>query len=80
MVGQLRNVILALAKWGQVDLHGIDSVEEILPEGIVCYHFVHRHVGGTDQSDIYRNRLVGPDAGYFSFLEHSEQLGLQGHG
>ena len=80
MVGQLRNVILALSKGREVDLDGIDSVQEVLSEGIFSNHVVHGHIRRADQSDIYWNGLVGTDAGYFPFLENGEQFGLQRHG
>ena len=78
VTGQQRDVLGAFAQGGQVDFHGVDTVEKVLAEGAGGGHFVEGLVGGADEAHIHRHGLIGTDADDLLVLQDREQLDLQG--
>jgi len=57
MAGQLFNVPASFPQRRQVELQGVQAIEEVLPEGVICKHFLNQG---------YRREKIGePGAALF---------------
>ena len=75
-LAQHRNVDLPLAQRWQPDGERVDAVVQVLAEAAVADELFERAVGGRNQPEIDRDRLVSAQALEAAFLEHAQQLGL----
>ena len=58
-------------------MYGVDAVKQILSEFAVVHHLLQIAVGGTYQSDIYRNLCRPTHSYYASALQGSEEFCLK---
>ena len=80
MGGNQRDIRWPFAKRGQVYRQHVEAVEKILPEITGFDFFGQWLIGRSDNSDIDMNRPCIPQRFDFFFLQHPEQLGLDGGG
>ena len=52
MVGVDQHVAGPFPKWWQMEVDGVDAVEQVLAELPVSYHLVQIAVGGTDDAHV----------------------------
>ena len=76
VLGQRRDVGLALAERGQVDLERVEPEEEVLAELVGVDHLAEVAVGRAEDADVDAERVVLADAADLARLEEPEQLDL----
>ena len=74
---QRHDVLLALPKSGQVEVDGVDAIEQILPETALSDHLLQITVGSRDEAHLNRDRVVATHGGDVAALQGGQQLGLQ---
>ena len=77
MVDEQKDVLAPLTQGRQLDLDGIETEEEILPEQALVGEPIRRQVGRGDDPDVDRHRLVGADGNHLALLERGQQFGLE---
>ena len=75
-VHEERDVLGAIAERREMDGEDVESVVEILAEGLFLDRFQQVAVGGGDDADIDPDRRLAADAVEFMLLQDVEQLGL----
>ncbi len=78
VLGQRQDVLGPVAQRRQVDVDDVQPVEQVLPEPPFLQPFFQMSVGGGDQANVHPFRLGGPQRADLPFLQHAQQLGLQG--
>src|SRR6185295_7097653 len=76
-IGELRDVLGALAQRRQLDRDDVDSIEEIFAEAAVLHRLLEIDVGGGDQAELGLDRLAAADPLDVALLDRAQQLGLQ---
>jgi hypothetical protein len=76
---QFRDVGGPLAKWGQVQIHHVDPVEQIGAERPVLNFLLQFAIGCTNHAHFHFLVLLGPDPAELPVLQNLQQLGLQRH-
>ena len=76
VIGQRRDVVLALAQRRDMDREDIDSVKEVVAETAVGDHALEVLIGRGDQPEIGGQRLGVTDRAVFALLQHAQHLGL----
>ena len=74
---QRQNLVLALAKWWELQVHRVDAVVQVLTEGAVLYHLRNVAVGSTDEADINRYLFGIADTNDSTVLQHAQEFRLQ---
>ncbi|OPZ79060.1 MAG: hypothetical protein BWY77_01405 [bacterium ADurb.Bin431] len=77
MAAQLRDILLALAKWREIDVDDADAIIEILAEKPLADAFSEVLVSGGDDADVDRLRPGGTDRFDLAGLQDAQQLGLR---
>lgn len=52
---QRYDLISPFSKGRELQMHGVDTIVEVLAELAISYHFFKIAIGGTDEADIYRS-------------------------
>src|SRR5262249_55052798 len=73
---QCRDVALALPEWGEDDLEGVESEEQVLAERFLRDHLAQVAIGGAEDADVDPERLVLADPADLPRLEEPQQLHL----
>ena len=76
-LGELRDVLGALAQRRQLDRDDVDPVVEVLAEPPFLDRLLEIDVGRRDQAELGLDRLGAADALDLAFLNRAQQLGLQ---
>ena len=76
MVQQLRDVLAVFAQGRQAQIHHVQPIEEVFPEGSFADHRGQIAVGGGDQPHIHGDGDGATDALQVSRLQHAQQLDL----
>ena len=76
-LGELREVLGALAQRRQLDRDDVEPVVEVLAEPAFLHRLLEVDVGGGDQAELGLDRLGAADALDLAFLNRAQQLGLQ---
>src|SRR6185437_3703638 len=74
------NVVSPLTKRGNIDLHHIESEEEIFAEPPLFHRRFEITMSCGQNSDIDMKRLFAPDQANLLTIQHSQKLGLERHG
>ncbi len=56
--GQQRDILRAVAQWGQIDLEHVESIEQVFAELPLLDERFQVPIGRTDDADIHLDRLV----------------------
>ena len=78
--GEVGDVLHALAQGGQVDRHHVEPVVEVLAEAPGLDLGFEVAVGGGDDAHVDLDGAGAADALQLAFLQHAQQLGLEGGG
>ena len=76
--GQRHDVVGPFAEGRQVQLYGVDAVEQVFPELPPGHHLLQVAVGGAEQSHVHVDGLAASHAHDAAALQRREQLGLEG--
>ena len=79
VAGDGDNIVRPLAQGGNGDGKDIEPVVKVFAEDALGHGFRHVAVGGGNDADVERHRLLAADPLDLSFLQHAQQLGLQAH-
>ncbi len=77
MVGEQRDVVLALAQRRQIDVDDVDSVEQFLAEAAGLDLGFEIFIGGAQHAHVERHRIVGAERVCLALLQRAQQLDLQ---
>src|SRR5205823_2947908 len=72
-----RNVRAPLAERGQVDVHDVQAVEEVVAERAGADGGSEVRIGRRDQSEIAPDQVPAPDPPELPLLQDPQQLGLR---
>src|SRR5205823_8776551 len=78
MLGEQRDVVLALAKRRQKQRDDVEAIVEILAEDVLLDRLLHVEVRGRDDLHVALDRLRSADALEFLVLDDAQQLRLRG--
>ena len=67
MISQEWDVLEAFAQRRDFNLDGINAIQEVLPETVLLYHFIERHIGGANKADVDWRIFVDPTRLTFRF-------------
>ena len=78
MAHQQRDVLAPFAERGQEDGDDVQAVVQVFAEPAVAHQLGEVRVGGRDDPHVDADRPAVSDAFELAFLQHPQQLGLQG--
>ena len=78
MADEQRDVLAPFPQGGQEDRDDVQAVVQVFPESALADHLHEIRVGGGDDADVDTDRPVVSDALELAFLQHPQQLRLQG--
>src|SRR5580698_4089877 len=77
MLDENWNIIGAIAQRRKIDLHDIESIEQIFPEGSLLDHFADIATGGGDHAHIDLFILMATNGGEGQRFQHAQKFGLE---
>src|SRR5262249_56471893 len=77
VLGEGRNVLAAIAQWGQHYLDDVEPIEEILAEAALREQRRQIAVGGRDDAHVDGGRLRRAEAADLAALERAQELDLE---
>ena len=76
IVCQKKDILASVTQGRYMNLNGIDTIKQILTEVSLFHHPVNVYIGGTNQTNINRNRACSAQTRNLPLLYRCQQLGL----